>query len=60
MLWDIIINDDDNEMERVVSDRDFEWEDVTLCRFVLQCAAKDTYYILEMLELFLNNEFCNT
>jgi hypothetical protein len=26
VLWDTIINDDDNEMESVVSDRDFEWE----------------------------------
>lgn len=55
MLWDIIIYHDDNEMERVASDSVFEWEDVKLSRCVLQSAAKDTYYILEILELFLNN-----
>jgi hypothetical protein len=58
MLWDTIVNHDDSEMGRVVSDRHFEWEDVKLNRCVLQCAEKDINYILEILELFLNKEFC--
>jgi hypothetical protein len=50
-----VINND-NEMERVVNAKDSEMKNVKLYRFGPWCAAKDTYYILEILELFLNIE----